>query len=190
MRTFSRLILGSSIIVATGVAGCAPAAAPSPSATAVSIAAPSSPPDTLVTFAPTETPGSIPNSSASATPFPRGAETDFSGASIHAVAHLKTGQLQVTITVPGGVKNVYNARLGGSRLPCVPLDGYPDRLYCIGAEPATNYHPEAITLELYPLMAASDQPPLFQATFTLPAQSTPTTSPAPWYPPLPDLPIP
>jgi hypothetical protein len=190
MRPPSRLILGSLIVVALGAASCQPAVPPPPTVAAAPVALASPTSDTLVTLAPTETAGPPPSSTATATPIPKGPNVDFSRAFIYAVAHLETGQLQVTIKVPGGVKNTFNARIDGNRLPCTPLSGYSDRLACIGAEPAANYRPEGATLELYPLMARSAQPPLFQATFTLPAQSTPTTTPLPWYPPLPSLPFP
>lgn len=178
------------LIVVAASAACQPAGAPLTTPTPANLAPARSTPTSVRPVHPTATAVPPPSPTASPTPYSFGPLDDFSEASVYAIAHLGTGQLQVTIRMPGGVNGVYNARVNGTRLPCQPISGYPDRLYCIGAEPATNYSPDGAVIELYPLIGKINEQPPFQATFTLPARATPTQTPLPWYPPLPNLPFP
>ena len=58
----------------------------------------------------------------------------FEYADIYGIAHLQTGQLLITIEVPGDLRGKYQAFVGDEVFDCSILPEYPNRLYCIGRD--------------------------------------------------------
>jgi hypothetical protein len=133
---------------------------------------PTPPPAASPTPVPVDT---APPAEPTATPPPTATSgPDFAQASVYAVAHLSGDRLLVTIQVPGGVAGNYTAGVSTSTLRCEMLSDYPDRLYCSGPEPYTNYTYKDATVSLYPAGSAS---PVFTADFQIPPLATPTPTP-------------
>ncbi|MGA9532517.1 MAG: hypothetical protein WBR18_07355 [Anaerolineales bacterium] len=168
---------GLVLLLALALASCnLPLAGPTPVPTADSGSAigPSATPPQLATStsAPTDTP---PPAAPTETPVPTAtAGPNFAQASVYAVSHLSGNRLLVTIQIPGGVSGNYSAGVGTSTLRCEILSQYPDRLYCSGPEPYTNYQYKQATVSLYPAGSAEA---VFQGDFQIPPLPTPTPTP-------------